>query len=143
MPDIINQTDISEKVYDVISALVTTSNVGTGCRYEDLPSTAESLPCINMSTLTGDPVVRRYQDGGKVLNYRFSLTLRQANDETRERLDAVAVLRGLAASFCDAPLDFGDTYSIWERAIDTLPCQITADDSYDDYLVTLHVTYRQ
>lgn len=143
MPDIINQTDISEKVYDVISALVTTSSVGAECHYEDLPSAPEHLPCINMSTLTGDPVVRRYQDGGKVLNYRFSLTLRQSNDETRERLDAVAILRELASKFCELPLDFGEDYSIWERAIDTLPCQITADDSYDDYLVTLHVTYRQ
>ena len=96
----VDQTDMAERVYEAVEALVESSPLGLRCEYEYLPTKRAELPCLSMQTLGGDPVVRRYLDGGVVLQYPFALVLRQSSEDTRDRLDAPRVLRELSRALC-------------------------------------------
>ena len=53
---------------------------------------------MSMQVLDGDPIERRYLDGGTVWRLPVALVLRQAADDTAERLDAQEILRSLCAA---------------------------------------------
>lgn len=138
----IDQTDVAEKVYDVVEALVSSSSLDLVCEYEYLPATSSELPCVTMQTLTGTPVEREYLDGAYIANYRFALYLRMEAADTASRLSGRKVLDALAKEFAVAKLDFGESYDIWEQRIDTLPCRIAAEEAWADYQVTLTIKYK-
>lgn len=145
MPELnqIDQTDIAEKVLNVIEALVATSSIeGLRCEYEYLPTAEGELPCISMATLPGKPIEKEYLDGSYIANYRFALNLRQVAIDERARLDARKVLNDLADVFISTPLDFGSQYAIWKRMKEVNPARVAADEKYLDYQVTLLIQYK-
>lgn len=142
MPTDVDQTDIASKVYDVVESLVTASTIDAACEYEYLSTEGDDLPCFGVYTLAGDPVEKEYLDGTYLANYRFMIILRQPGDDTDSRLFAVAVLRELSDVFANAPLDFGDTYTIWKKERQSLPARLSVTESYVDYQVTLRIQYK-
>ena len=144
----VDQTDMAERVYEAVEALVESSPLGLRCEYEYLPTKRAELPCLSMQTLGGDPVVRRYLDGGVVLQYPFALVLRQSSEDTRDRLDAPRVLRELSRALCSlgepeavATLDLGNA-RLRTIARTSLPARIQAQPGMTDYQVTLAVQYK-
>jgi len=137
----INQTNIAEKVFDTVEVL-TKELPGLGCEYEYLPTNAKELPCLMMSTLPGNPIEKEYLDGAYIANYRFSLLLRQAAEETQARIDALQSLRNLANLLEKDPPELGDGCQVWSCQVDNLPARISAEEPYVDYQVTLRVQYR-
>lgn len=145
----VDQTDVAERVYEAVEALVESSPLGLRCEYEYLPTERAELPGMSMQTLGGDPVVRRYLDGGVVLQYPFALVLRQSSEDTRDRLDAPRVLRELAGALCSlgepgavATLDLGPDARLRTIARTSLPARIQAQPGMTDYQVTLAVQYK-
>ena len=141
MADEIDQTDVAERVYGAVEAIAASMPEGLRCGYEYLPADAGELPCLSVATLTGNPVEMGFLDGGYIANYRFAVQLRQAEADTRGRLDAPRILRELATAFCAAPLDLGGA-ALYSRSVDTLPSRVSAAAGAIDYQVTLTVRYR-
>ena len=98
---------------------------------------------------SGDPIERRYLDGGTVWRLPVALVLRQAADDTAERLDAQEILRSLCAavrSLADPSagysLDLGSGARLREIEAGTLPARVQAAPGTTDYRVTLVVKYK-
>ena len=75
--------------------------------------------------------------------------LRQAADDTAERLDAQAILRSLSAAVrsladpsADYALDLGPGTRLREIEAGTLPARVQAAPGTTDYRVTLVVKYK-
>lgn len=145
----LDQADVVERVYGAVEALAESSPLGLRCEYEYLPTDRAELPCVSMQVLDGDPVERRYLDGGVVARLPLALVLRQAADDAAERLDAQAVLRGLAAAMRElarpgaaCELDLGPDATLREVSLGTPPARIQAQPGMTDYRVTLVVKYK-
>lgn len=128
---------VQARVYDWVKTLTELP-----VRYEDLPASKDSLPCMSMQTLTGTPIERRYKDGSYIANYRFAVYLRQANGDTAGRIDAVSILSGLADAIDGGSVDLGDGAQLWSVTQDTLPSKIAVDEAFEDYQVTFTVKYK-
>ena len=63
-----DRADVVERLYGAVEALVLSSPAGLRCEYEYLPTDRSELPCVSMQVLDGDPIERRYLDGGTVWN---------------------------------------------------------------------------
>lgn len=144
-----DQTNVAERTYGAIEALVASSVLPLHCEYEYLPAERAEMPCVSVQTLAGDPVERSYLDGSAVMAYRFALVLRQAADDTRERLDAQRVLRelsGAIVSLADpnnvATLDLSPEATLWGISKTSSPARIQAQPGCVDYQVTLAIKYK-
>jgi hypothetical protein len=116
-----------------------------------VPVTLEELPTDGtagamLSTLTGDPYLKRYKDGGYVALYPFQVILRIPGEDTQLRIDAMATLGDIATSIDDrntwpvAP----EGYSYQTFSVRTSPVPIGVDDSGTrDYQATFELTYRK
>lgn len=113
------------------------------CEFESLPASREALPCVSVQPLTGEPVAKRYKDGGYVGNYRFALYLRQAAEDNAARLDAAKALAGLAKAVEDGPVVLPEGFSLWGMRQDTLPVRVAADAAYDDWQTTFTLTFKK
>ena len=83
-----DRADVVERLYGAVEALVLSSPAGLRCEYEYLPTDRSELPCVSMQVLDGDPIERRYLDGGTVWRLPVALVLRQAtppSGSTRRR----------------------------------------------------------
>ena len=121
-----DRADVVERLYGAVEALVLSSPAGLRCEYEYLPTDRSELPCVSMQVLDGDPIERRYLDGGTVWRLPVALVLRQAADDTAERLDAQEILRA----------------RLREIEAGTLPARVQAAPGTTDYRVTLVVKYK-
>ncbi|MFR1638179.1 MAG: hypothetical protein ACLSVD_02835 [Eggerthellaceae bacterium] len=128
-----DRADVVERLYGAVEALVLSSPAGLRCEYEYLPTDRSELPCVSMQVLDGDPIERRYLDGGTVWRLPVALVLRQAADDTAERLDAQEILRSLCAavrSLADPSagysLDLGSGARLREIEAGTLPARVQA-----------------
>ena len=149
MADEMDRAGVVERVYGAVEALVRTSATGLRCEYEYLPTDRSELPCVSMQVLDGDPVERRYLDGGVIARLPLALVLRQAADDAAERLDAqralrelCAALRGLAGPGAGYELDLGPGTALREISQGTLPARVQAPAGMTDYRVTLVVKYK-
>lgn len=145
----LDQTDVVDRVFDAVRALVASAPERIGCEYEYLPTDRSELPCVTMQVLSGDPVERRYLDGGIVARLPIALVLRQAADDTACRLDAQRTLRGLAGALRSLAepgaayeLDLGPGTSLREIARGAGPARLQAQPGMTDYQVTLVVKYK-
>ena len=112
--------------------------------HEELP--AEGVNAAMVSSLSGDPFVKRFKSGGYIAAYPFQVILRVNGADTAARLAAMSTLSDIAASI--------ETTSTWPVApagydymafeLRTLPAPIAADDSgVRDYQITFELTYRK
>lgn len=111
---------------------------------EDLP--ADGRDAVMLSTLVGEPYVKRYKSGGYLAEFPFAVYLRSNGGDTASRIDAIKVLGDVSASI--------DTREAWpaepagvnwvrlERR--TLPVRVaTGETGPEDYQVTFTITYRK
>lgn len=116
-----------------------------------LPVTLEAAPPegtdgVTLSSLTGDPIIKRYKSGGYVAAYPFSVMLRVNHADTQRHIDAIGVLGDIAASIEEkagwpvAPDGF-DYHTIETRTLPVLASR--TDSGADDYQVTFTLTYRK
>lgn len=111
---------------------------------EELP--AEGVEAVMVSTLAGDPYVRRYKSGGYVASHPFQLVVRTVSPDTEARIDALAMLGDIGSSIDDratwpvAP----EGYDIVSMTLRTSPAPIRTDDAgTKDYQATFELTYRK
>lgn len=142
MDDEVCQADVAERAYRAVEEAARAACPGLRCEYEYLPADAGELPCLSMITLAGSPVEMGFLDGSYIANYRFALQLRQAEADTRGRLDAAGTLRGLADALRSWPLDLGEGKALYSCSVDTLPSRVAAAEGAIDYQVTLTVRYK-
>ena len=129
-----DRADVVERLYGAVEALVLSSPAGLRCEYEYLPTDRSELPCVSMQVLDGDPIERRYLDGGTVWRLPVALVLRQAADDT--------AVRSLADPSADYALDLGPGTRLREIEAGTLPARVQAAPGTTDYRVTLVVKYK-
>ncbi len=107
---------------------------------------AEGVDAVMLSTLTGEPYIKRYKDGGYVASYPFQLILRVNAGDTASRIDAMAALGDVGASIDDRttwPVE-PEGFDYWTMAMRTSPVPIRTDDAgTQDYQVTMELTYRK
>lgn len=107
---------------------------------------AEGIDAVMLSSLTGEPYVRRYKYGGYVASYPFQIILRANAGDTASRIDAMAALSDMGRSIDDrttwpvAP----EGFDYWTLTMRTSPVPIKTDDAgTQDYQVTFVLTYRK
>jgi hypothetical protein len=111
---------------------------------EDLP--ADGADAVMLSTLVGEPYVKRYKSGGYLAEYPFAVYLRSSGGDTASRIDAMEVLSDLSSSI-DAreawPAEpAGFNWVSLERR--TLPVRVaTGETGPEDYQVTFTLRYRK
>jgi len=111
---------------------------------EDLPT--DGRDAVMLSTLVGEPYVKRYKSGGHIAEYPFAVHLRSNGGDTAARLQAMSVLGNVSVSIDDrgawpaAPDGF--SWISLERR--TLPVRVaTGEAGPEDYQITLELTYRK
>lgn len=126
------------------AALVASDGARLPVTLDDMP--ADGTDCVMLSTLVGDPYVRRYKSGGYIAAYPFALYLRVHGGDTASRLDAMKVLGDVASSIEggeDRPTA-PDGYEVLGMELRTPPVKIAVDESgSEDYQVTFVMTYRK
>lgn len=137
-------TTVTASVLTWLEAHPAIAAAGLPVALEHLP--AEGVDAVMLSSLTGDPYVRRYKSGGFVAPYDFAVVLRANPLDTTGRLDAMGLLGDIAASIEDrtawpsAPA--GYAYDALEMR--TLPAPVARYDSgAEDYQATFTLTYRK
>lgn len=133
-----DQALIADAVYQMVTGLSSIS-----CGFEELPADATRLPCLSVQTLTGNPIVSRYKNGGYVGAYRFAVYLRQSATDTASRLDAVQTLTDLAVEIDNAEPTLPEAFDFWGIKQDTLPVRVDVDASYDDWQATFTLQYKK
>lgn len=125
-------------------ALVDTLGSPLPVGLEELP--AEGVEAVMVSTLAGDPYVRRYKSGGYIAAYPFQLVLRTIEPDTMARIDAIRALSDIGSSIDDratwpvAP----EGYEIVSMAVRTSPSPVRTDEAgVRDYQATYELTYRK
>lgn len=125
-------------------ALVDSGGAQLPVLLEDLP--ADGTDGVMLSTLVGEPYVRRYKSGGYIASYPFGLWLRVNGGDTASRLDAMKVLGDVASSIEggeDKPAS-PDGYEVQGVELRTPPVKVAAGESgSEDYQVTFEMTYRK
>lgn len=134
--------DTAACVFSALEAIVANAPEIKSCTYEHAPTDALQLPCIIMQTLGGDPVERRYLDGGCIAAYRFSLQLRLIAEDDQSRLDARAILARIASEVERAEIDLGAGRTSWGVSSDTLPSRIDSNESPADWRTELTLNYQ-
>ena len=125
-------------------ALVNTLGIHLPVFLEDLP--VDGSDAVMLSTLVGDPYVKRYKSGGYLAEYPFAVYMRANGGDTAARINAIGVLSDLGDSI--------DTREAWpaepsgfnwmslERR--TPPVRVaTGDTGPEDYQVTFTLKYRK
>lgn len=133
-----DQALIAAAVYQMVKGLSPIS-----CGFEELPADATKLPFLSVQTLTGNPIVSRYKNGGYVGQYRFAVYLRQSASDTASRLDAVQTLTDLAVEIDNAEPTLPESFDFWGIKQDTLPVRVDVDASYDDWQATFTLQYKK
>lgn len=111
---------------------------------EDIP--ADGINAVMLTSIPGDPYVKRYKSGGYMATYPFAVVLRLSQPDTSDRLTAMGVLGDLASSIDDratwpSPPTGYDYDSLEVR---TMPARVARGESgADDYQVTFTLTYRK
>ena len=111
---------------------------------EELP--AEGVNAAMVSSLAGDPYIKRFKSGGHIAAYPFQVILRVNGAATAARLAAMKTLSDIAAS-----IEVASTWPVAPAGYDymafeprTLAAPIAADDSgARDYQTTFELTYRK
>ena len=134
--------DVAARVFESLMAIVGKFPEVKTCMYEQEPTDSASLPGITMKTIAGDPVGKRYLDGGRVQNYRFSLHLRQQAQDSQQGLDARQLLEQVASLMEQANIDLGSGRSSWGASIDTLPSRTEGGEGSADWQTELTLKYR-
>jgi hypothetical protein len=133
-----DEASIAQAVYDFVRA-----RTELPCEFGSLPASRESLPCVSVQTLTGDPVTKRYKSGAYIGNYRFAVYLRQSAEDNAARLDSSKVLTDLATSIDGATVTLPASFVFWGLEQDTLPVGVTVDTAYEDWQATFTLTYKK
>jgi hypothetical protein len=111
---------------------------------EDLP--ADGSDAVMLSTLVGEPYVKRYKAGGYLAEYPFAVYLRSNGADTAARIDAMEVLGDLSSSIDSReawPAEpAGFNWVSLERR--TLPVRTAIGETGpEDYQVTFTLQYRK
>jgi hypothetical protein len=111
---------------------------------EELP--AEGVDAVMLTSLTGDPYIKRYKSGGYVAAFPFAVYMRIAAGDTASRINAIKALGDMGASIDERarwPVE-PEGFEYQKLVVRTLPARIRTDDTgSQDYQVTFELTYRK